>query len=131
FTVYSYLLLLIATGMLIQGARHSAPAYRRQQILVLLATFLPWLANLIEVFRLIPSLGIDPTPLAFMFSGAAIYLSVNHYGLLEIAPIARRVVVDNLPDGILVLSPDERILDINPTLAGWLGLSAERTIGRM
>jgi hypothetical protein len=83
---------------------------------VLLATVTPFIANILFVFRIVPVL-IDLTPIAFTVTGIGLAFAVFHYRLLDIAPIARDIVVDGMKDGMIVLDANRRIVDINRAAA--------------
>ena len=129
-TVYSYGLLISATWLLARAILRAGSAYRRQHMMILFAALIPWFANVLHVTGSSPISFIDPTPVAFLVSGFLIYLAVFHFGLLEISPVARTVVVDHMADGMLVLDLDDQILDMNPALVTWLGQEFDHVIGR-
>ena len=88
--------------------------------MLLIAAFIPWIANLAYMmgWHLIPFL--DTTPLAFIFTGIFTSLGLFHFGLLDIIPVAKDLVMENIPEGIIVLNSQNRILDMNCAAAGWL-----------
>ena len=72
------------------------------------------------------SLGFAPvekdfTPLAMAVSSGTFALGLLRYRLLDIRPIARAALVDNLADGVLVLDAEGRVVDANPALCETLG----------
>ena len=91
---------------------------------------MPWVGNVIYVsgFSLIPNL--DVTPFAFTFSIVALALGIFNFKLVNLAPVARDVVVEKMPDGMIVLDVKGNIVDINPAVQRALGLSASQVIGQ-
>ena len=73
---------------------------------------------------------VDITPLAFSITGILLYLAVFRLHLLDITPIARKTVMENIQDGVLVLDHDNRVVDVNPIVLGWLGLQVKQVIGK-
>ncbi|MHA1989251.1 MAG: histidine kinase N-terminal 7TM domain-containing protein, partial [Promethearchaeota archaeon] len=115
-TFYNYLLILIGLILLIQTYVTSTKGdlYRKQVFLIILGVLIPVLANIIRVFRLIPSLQfIDVTPISFLFSFIVFYYSLYRYGLLILVPIALERVFEGINDGIVVLDKNFRVMDIN------------------
>ena len=69
-SVYSYLLLLLGTLLIIRMVGSFPDLYRWQAILLLFGAVIPWLGNALYIFNLTPNL--DLTPFAFSLSGVAI-----------------------------------------------------------
>jgi PAS domain S-box-containing protein len=53
------------------------------------------------------------TPPAFVISGILLTLGLFRFRILDIVPIARDAVIENINDGVIVLDTQKRILDIN------------------
>jgi diguanylate cyclase (GGDEF)-like protein/PAS domain S-box-containing protein len=49
---------------------------------------------------------------------------------MDLVPIARDIVMDHIPELVLVLDAHDRILDLNRMMEKWLGKSKEEVIGR-
>lgn len=112
--IYSYILLLLGTILLIRMTIRSPGLYRRQIAAILIASVIPWIGNGLYVSQLNPIPNLDLTPFAFALTGLVIGLGLFRYRLLDIVPIARQTVVDNLPDSVIVLDTQDRIIDLNP-----------------
>ena len=50
-----------------------------------------------------------------MASGSLIGAAILRFGLFDLIPLARDAVVDGMPDGIIVVDRQDRVVDINPT----------------
>ncbi len=61
YTIYSYSLLFVGSFYLFQTLSTTSRWYTSQIALVLVAVLLPWLANIVYILRIIPSLSLDPT----------------------------------------------------------------------
>ena len=127
---YSYLLLLIGTILLIAMLTRSPSLYRKQNLALLVAVSVPWVGNGVYVLGLSPVPNLDLTPFAFLLSGMAIALSVFGFRLLDIVPVARENVIENMTDGVVVLDLQDRVVDINPAAERSLGCSAREAIGQ-
>lgn len=126
---YSYILIMIGLVLIIRALLRWPAPYRGQMIWILLATLTPLIANVITIFQLLPIL-IDLTPFAFTVTGAGMAFALFRHRLLDIAPLARDVVIDGMKDGMIVLDANRRIVDINRTAEEMLGFSeGEQLIG--
>ena len=60
-----------------------------------------------------PFPGLDLTSISFTFTGLILLLSMLRFQLLDLAPIARETLVENMKDGVLVLDGSNRLIDFN------------------
>ncbi len=111
-TLYSYVLLVFATGLLIRMLIRAPQIYRGQTFALLLAAFAPWAGNAIFLFFDFP---LDLTPMAFTITGLALTWALFRFRLLDIVPIARDAVIENLRDSVIVVDMQNRIVDLNPS----------------
>ncbi|MDQ4076865.1 MAG: ATP-binding protein [Chloroflexota bacterium] len=128
--VYSYLLLLVGTLLLIQALMRSTYLYRGQMVALLLGAFVPWIANAIFLAGMSPIPGLNLTPFAFTLTGLAFSGALFRFRLLDIIPAARDAVIEGMSDGVIVLDAQNRIVDLNPPAQRIIGRSASETIGR-
>ncbi len=112
--VYSYLLLLIGTYWLIKGLLIFSRQKRKQVIIIISGVIIGWISNVLYVFGFSPVVGLDLTPLSFTFIALVLSWNIFQFRLFDIVPIARDLLLDNLVDGVLVLDPEDIIVDINP-----------------
>ncbi len=129
-TAYSYILLLIALFPLIQRAIWTPGFYRWQAIVLIVASSVPSLANALAVG--VPNLfpGLDLTPFGFAVAGLLVVWAVFGFRLMiEIVSAARDVVIENLPDAVIVLDAQHRVVDINPAGARLLSRPRAELIG--
>jgi PAS domain S-box-containing protein len=128
--VYSYILLILGTIFLVRMLTGSQHLYRWQSGLLLLGVSIPWLANAIYLSGSSPFPSLDLTPFAFALSCLALAWGLFRFRLLDIAPIARRAVVDSMGDGVVVLDTQDRVVDLNPAAQRLTGVSAAVAIGK-
>jgi len=121
---YTYILIMTGLVLIVWALLHWPAQYRGQMIWILLATLTPLIANAITIFRLLPIL-IDLTPYAFTVTGVGMAFALFRHRLLDIAPLARDIVIDGMKDGMIVLNANRRIVDINLAAQTILGLSKE------
>jgi PAS domain S-box-containing protein len=127
---YTYTLIMIGLFLIVRALLRWPAQYRGQMIWILLSTLTPLIANAITVFKLLPIL-IDLTPFAFTITGIGMAYALFRHRLLDIAPLARDLVIEGMKDGMIVLDYNRRIVDINPAAQKILGLSgAKQPIGK-
>lgn len=129
--VYSYLLLLSGTVLIILALTQLHGLYRSQALALLLGALTPWLGNMIYFLKLGPIPQLDLTPFAFTITGALWAYGIFRYQLLDLAPVARNAVVESMSDGMLVVDIQGRIIDANPAAARAIGASPKALIGQM
>jgi len=121
---YTYALITIGLVLIIRALLRWPAQYRGQMLMILLATLAPVIANIITVFQIIPIL-IDLTPYAFTVTGVGMAYALFRHRLLDIAPIARDIVIDGMKDGMIVSDVNGRVVDINLAAQKIIGLSGE------
>ena len=128
--VYSYLLLLLSTFLLVQVLVRSPHLYRGQAGALLIGALAPWVGNVLYVSGLSPLPCLDLTPFAFTLTGLAVAWGLFHFQLLRIVPVARDAVVESMGDAVIVLDMQDRIADLNPAAQRLLGHAASEIIGQ-
>lgn len=127
--IYSYSLYLFVVALLTKSAMTTRSLFRRQAELVLLASLIPWMVNIISLFNINPLPALDLTPIAFMLTGSIIAVSLFRYRFLDVVPVARDKLIEEMTDGVLVVDVNERVVDANPALAGLFGMEISSLIG--
>ncbi|HWQ19925.1 MAG TPA: histidine kinase N-terminal 7TM domain-containing protein, partial [Methanotrichaceae archaeon] len=129
-TIYSYVLLLAGTLLLIQYLSSSPHLYRGQIMALLAGAAVPWMVNILSITGLGPFSNVDLTSSAFSLSGLIATWALLHFGLLDIIPIAHSTVVESMRDGVIALDVQNRIVNLNPAAENILGHSASELLGR-
>ena len=125
---YSYALTGWAFVMAVQAYR-GAHDRRRGQLRTIMLAFIPPIAgNLSYLFGLTPVTG-DLTPIGFLLSGAMLAYALFRQGFMDLVPVARRIVVEQMIDGVIVLDERGRIIDVNGASRAILGLPAANLLG--
>jgi PAS domain S-box-containing protein len=120
-SIYSYILMLAGLVLIGQNLFRTSQIYQRQAVMVFTAALIPLLVNSYYAAGITPYY-FDPTPLALSVSGILILWSIFGYKLLDIMPPAYKILFDSMQNGVMVLDPQERIMDINPTGRQLLGI---------
>ena len=128
--VYSYAIIGIAILLLSQRALRSSPLYLKQYRLILIASLLPWAGNLYSEYNFIQLGGLDLAPLTFGLSGIIFAFSLLQTRFMDLIPVARSHLIENMRDGVLVLDPQNRVVDINPAMGSFLEKQTSAYIGK-
>jgi PAS domain S-box-containing protein len=112
--VYNNILLVVATTLFVASMVRLARSYRRMALALLAAALLPWAANLLHNFMVGWFARLDLTPFAFTVTGGVLVWGLFHERLVDLAPLARSAVLDNMADAVFVIDPFGRIVDVNP-----------------
>ncbi len=127
--IYSYPLLIAGTIAFVLAIFRFPAIYRKQSLLLILAGIFPWIGNISFAFTGGGTLGIDLTPLMFILSELLFAWNIFRFQLLDLVPVVRDLVFENMGEGVLVLDPSDRIVDINPAGARMLGINKAFAIG--
>ncbi|MGD0341188.1 MAG: histidine kinase N-terminal 7TM domain-containing protein [Bacteroidales bacterium] len=128
--IYQYSLLITGTIILIMTAFRTYSLYKAQIWSLIIGVMFPFCGSILYVFKLTPIRGIDFTPIAFIFSGILIAISLYWFGFFDIVPIAQQQTIDNLQDGLLVLDTGNRIVTSNPSFSRISGLNSDQMSGK-
>jgi putative nucleotidyltransferase with HDIG domain len=110
---YSYMMTIIGTGLLFYLFLVSEAISRHRFIFLLIPVF-PLLANFLLFININPFEYLDPTPLGFTISGLMILWGGTRRFQLEVIPIAREVIMDNIEDGLIILDYSAEVIGANP-----------------
>ena len=124
-----YAMALPAVWMLASYAVANRRTYRVQLVAVVLGLALPMITGLLAVSGARVTGQRDIAPLAFALQGALTTWGLWRSRFLDLVPIARAVVIENLPDGVVVLDAKERVVDLNAAAMRLLDCGAD-VVGR-
>ncbi len=110
---YSYLCLTVGLALIFGAFWHSSPLFRRQAIVLGIGLSLPFISNWWYLSQ-ITNLGVDLTPVVFLFSAPFIMNGLYRHQFLRLAPIARNRLIEAMADAMLVVDREGRVVDFNP-----------------
>ncbi len=128
--VYSYLLLLAATVLIVRSMLGSARLFRWQSLLVVVGILAPWIGNLLYVLHLSPFKDLDLTPLGFSITGILLAIGLFRWQLFDIKPIVQAAVLAGMADGLLIVDNQGRLLVVNQAAEAILGQNGSEMIGK-
>lgn len=112
---YAYLLVLAGIGVLVAVYFSSSGIYRRQAGLLVFGAAVPLVANVAFTLGLSPVPGLDFTTPSFALTSLVFVLALFRFDLLDLTPVARRRVLDEFRNGILVVDEEDRVVHANET----------------
>lgn len=113
FLVYNYALLVTMAVILIRRIVDGSRVIRRQATGVLVAILLGWGANIVNVTRLPPIIGFDPTPLSFAVLAVVLALNFARRSFLDMLPATKGHIFENLADAVIMYDHAGRVVEIN------------------
>lgn len=114
-TFYHYLLVALAGILLVIGTKEKKQKRQFGQIsLIIVSLAISWVTNIAYVFGLTPVPGMDITPVTFTITLSLGYMAFYPTHFLDLSPIARSKLVDNMSDAFFVFDGDNYLADINP-----------------
>ncbi|HKL29286.1 MAG TPA: histidine kinase N-terminal 7TM domain-containing protein [Natrialbaceae archaeon] len=129
---YSYLLTGIALVLFVRTLLLSRRVYTFQVIAFVGTVLILLVSNAAYVLGLTPA-GLDPTNLAFVFGSGILLVAIRRQQALDVVPaartIAREELITGIPDAVVVLNRDDRIVDVNPAAEETFDVLANDVIG--
>ncbi|MFC7058566.1 histidine kinase N-terminal 7TM domain-containing protein [Halovenus salina] len=124
FNIYSYLLIAVATALLVRMVVRHRDMYTDQAAALLLGSFMPAVGYLISALGF-SAPGIDLTPLTFPVTGILFAFTIFRGNLFEaLAPTAavgQEAAVEAIQDAVVVTDEDDIAIECNPAAASVLG----------
>ena len=129
-TCYSHMLLLASVVLILLSLRNSPHAGRGVASILIAAISLMVVTNLLVALDVLPELqqflrAWSTAGMSICFLGAS-----QRSQVVNLRPAARRLLLDLMSEGALVLDTQERIVDLNRSAADVLGIPAQGTIGQ-
>jgi len=124
--------LVYALGIFVMfGLMLDSPRNQRAQTgVIIVGALIPWVADIVFQMGVDPIPGLDLAPFVFWITGLLTAWSLFHFHFLEITPIARELIIENLRDGMMVINSDNRIVDLNPAMEIFINRPADEVLGK-
>ena len=108
------ILYLIGTSRMVYNLFKSEGGYRRQYLLLTLASLPPLFSYTLVLLKAVPY-HFDTTPTAFALSGLLLFWAMATKQLFDLLPIAHNMVVNAMADAMIVLDTKRRLIEGNRT----------------
>ena len=127
----TYASLVAGIGVLVSQAVQSPYLYRKRATVLILATVLPWMGNMLFLAGDELPGTVDPTPFLFACTAVLAAVAVFRYGVLDPIPTLRDARIEIIGDALVILDARRRIADVNRAAAGLLGRSRAAAAGTL
>jgi len=101
--------------------------YRSQLAVLAVGIVITLTASLVDNVGLSPVRLTEP---AFVVLGTFVTVAVVRFDFVDVTPIARNTVLEEMTSGVLVLDRDDQVVDINRTQRRMFGVETENVIGQ-
>ena len=129
-TVYSYTVIFLSFYLLGNSYRHANSFFKRQYLLIMAGSILPFGLSLFTQITSTRYSDLDMSAISFGISGVIYAYAILRHQLMDLIPIARSRLIENMSDGVLVLDAQGRIVDINPAMKTFLEGNPASFLGR-
>jgi len=130
FVPFQYILYGFTLVLILDAWTHAKQLYRRRYLLITLAILIPMIGSSLYIIGIPPFQNINPAPVLFGITCLIFAWAIFNYSLLDVVPLARDAVIENLKDAVLVFDSQTRLVDYNPSAAHLFPLINPRKIGK-
>jgi PAS domain S-box-containing protein len=130
YTLYAFIVTLLATLALIRARVQSRSLFRRQVNSLLVVTYLPWAALALHLVGWKPYPQFYPVPFALIAGGLIGARNILGFRAGDIIPVAREVAIESMADAVIVVDNQDRIVDLNPAAQRIVGQSDSTAVGQ-
>jgi len=116
-----YAYVFVGCSLLLRAAVRPVAIRRRQSVTVLLGAVFPIIGGALYSLGITPVVGLNLIPVSFFFTVLVFSIGVWPFRLFDLVPIARDALVEGMPDAVVVLDTERRIVDVNPSARELLG----------
>jgi PAS domain S-box-containing protein len=128
--IYNLGLTLIVLAFLLAKYYRTNTIFSRRVFYLLMGIFLLWLCLALAYVGMPVLEKIDTSAVVFSVGMLISYSGIQHYRLFELLPAAREVIFENMDEAILVINPQNLILDLNPSARQLLNRFNKEYLGR-
>jgi PAS domain-containing protein len=111
--IWGYALLLHCALLVLRAWRAAPGSDGRHWAGFLVISLVPMTANAAYVLGGVRLYGSDPTPMSFAVAGLGLTWLILRNRLFDLVPMARGLLFTELPDPLLVVDPEQRVVEAN------------------
>ena len=111
--IWGYALLLHCALLVLRAWRAAPGSDGRHWAGFLVISLVPMTANASYVLGGVRLYGSDPTPMSFAVAGLGLTWLILRNRLFDLVPMARGLLFTELPDPLLVVDPEQRVVEAN------------------
>ncbi len=111
---YSTIVAVSAIVLLISFIRQRPRFYKHKAGYLITGSLFPLFSGIIYTTGL--SQGVNISPIGLLFTGFIFFWGISRGQLFDIVPAGHRLMIETMPDGVIVLDPNNFIMDVNPSV---------------
>jgi PAS domain-containing protein len=119
---YSVGILAASVYLLARDTFHARDLYRAQSVLAIVGACVPLALFFIYTFKIFPGFTKNYYPIAYCVPGLCFMAAIRQHRFLDLVPVARRTLVEEMADAMIVVDAHARVLDANGKAWDLLGL---------
>ncbi|MDY7027242.1 MAG: histidine kinase N-terminal 7TM domain-containing protein, partial [Spirochaetota bacterium] len=129
FVPFQYIIYGFTLVLFLDAWMNARSLYRRRYLLIGSAILIPMTGSALYIIGISPFEYINPTPALFSIACIIFARAIFSFSMLDVLPLARDAVVENLKDIILVFDAQNRLVDYNPAAEKLFPLIGPNMIG--
>jgi len=129
-TYYSYAIIVLSFYILWVSTRHANSFFKKQYLFILYGSIIPLAFSIYTQTKYWAFSDLDLAPVVFGISGIVYAYAIFRHQFMELIPVARGRLIENMGDGVLVMDEQGRIIDINPAMQNFLDLEPDTYLGK-
>lgn len=115
---------------LVREALRASHLYRNQYRLLLLGCIVPLAFSIYSQLDYNALGNLDTSPISFGITGVIFAFTTLRTHFMDLIPVARSHLIENMGDGVLVLDAQNRIADLNPAMEVLLAEQPQQLLGK-
>lgn len=115
---------------LVREALRASHLYRNQYRLLLLGCIVPLAFSIFSQLDYNALGNLDTSPISFGITGVIFAFTTLRTHFMDLIPVARSHLIENMGDGVLVLDAQNRIADLNPAMEVLLAEQPQQLLGK-
>lgn len=128
---YGYIVFLTCFGLLFAHFVRSHRLYRAQVAIVLIGNLIPLLGTVLTATVMVSMPFRDMSPITFAVGNVVVAWGMFRFRLLDVLPVARDAIVENLRDAVFVFDAQQRLVDLNQAARALIGRPDPDVIGQL
>ena len=130
FYVYAYIVTIYGTFLISQRLL-GASGFRWQGMVILIGVAITVFGSILDVSGISPVPQIRLAPFALVLSIPLFVITIVRTRRADLLPIARTKIIQLLPDAVLVIDSEDRIIDMNPAAEAVVGQPLNIVLGEL
>jgi len=130
YNVFAFGMILVGLVILFRVCLRSSGADRTQAAILLIGGLVPFAAAAVTESGSVPLGGLDLAPLGFLVTGALWLTAILRGTLLDVLPLARDVLIEQMLDGVVVVDGEDHVVDANPAALTMLHAPLAEVLGK-